>query len=63
MNVLNRLLDGFDGKLTHSKWSALATCSPDTALRDLSNRLARGALLKTEGGGCSTAYVLNTQFQ
>jgi Fic family protein len=61
--VLNRLLDGFEGKLTNSKWAALAKCSPDTALRDISDLLARGVLLKTEGGGRSTGYVLNTQFQ
>jgi len=63
VKVLNRLLDGFEGKLTNSKWAALAKCSPDTALRDISDLLTRGVLLKTEGGGRSTGYVLNTQFQ
>lgn len=56
--LLNRLLDGFDGKLTSSKWAAIAQCSPDTALRDISDLLARGVLSKAQGGGRSTSYVL-----
>ncbi|WP_454766360.1 Fic family protein [Cupriavidus campinensis] len=62
VKVLNRLLDGFDGKLTSSKWAAIAKCSPDTALRDINDLLARGALRKTEGGGRSTGYELNDSF-
>lgn len=58
VKVLNRLLDGFDGKLTNSKWAAIAKCSPDTALRDISDLLARGVLCKTGAGGRSTAYWL-----
>ena len=58
IKLLNRLLDGFDGKLTSSKWAAIAKCSPDTALRDINDLLARGVLRKTEGGGRSTAYEL-----
>ncbi len=58
VKVLNRLLDGFEGKLTNRKWATLAKCSPDTALRDISDLLARGVLVKTEGGGRSTGYVL-----
>ena len=57
--VLNRLLDGFEGKLTSSRWAALAHCSPDTALRDISDLLARGVLRKTAAGGRSTSYELN----
>jgi Fic family protein len=56
--LLNRLLDGFDGKLTSSKWAALAKCSPDTALRDINELLAAGVLRRTDGGGRSTAYEL-----
>ena len=37
VNLINRLLDGFDGKLTSSKWATIAKCSPDTALRDIRN--------------------------
>ncbi len=60
VKLLNRLLDGFDGKLTSSKWAAIAKCSPDTALRDINDLMAHGVLRKTEGGGRSTGYVLNT---
>ncbi len=56
VKVLNRLLDGFDGKLTNSKWAAIAKCSPDTALRDINDLLARGVLSKTGAGGRSTSY-------
>lgn len=58
VKVLNRLLDGFDGKLTNSKWAAIAKCSPDTALRDINDLVARGVLNKTGAGGRSTSYVL-----
>ena len=58
VKLVNRLLDGFQGKLTTSKWAAIAKCSPDTALRDITDLLARGILVKTEGGGRSTGYVL-----
>ncbi|MCA3235987.1 MAG: Fic family protein [Cupriavidus sp.] len=59
VKVLNRMLDGFDGKLTSSKWAAIARCSPDTALRDINDLVARGALRKAPGGGRSTSYELN----
>lgn len=59
IKLLNKLLDGFDGKLTSSKWAAIAKCSPDTALRDINDLLARGVLRKTAGGGRSTSYELN----
>ncbi len=58
VKVLNRLLDGFDGKLSSSKWAAIAKCSADTALRDINELLAVGVLQKAESGGRSTAYVL-----
>lgn len=54
--VLNRLLDGFDGKLTSSKYAKLAKCSSDTALRDISDLLNRGLLLRNSGGGRSASY-------
>jgi Fic family protein len=56
--LLNRLLDGFDGKLTSSKWAAIAKCSADTALRDINDLLALGLLTKSEAGGRSTGYEL-----
>lgn len=57
--LLNRLLDGFDGKLNSGKWAAIAKCSSDTALRDINDLVARGVLRKAEGGGRSTNYALN----
>ncbi len=56
--MLNRVLDGFEGRLTSGKWAKLARCSPDTALRDIQQLVALGALQKMEGGGRSTAYEL-----
>lgn len=56
--VLNRLLDGFEGKLTTSKWATLAKCSHDTALRDILALVERGILARNPGGGRSTSYGL-----
>lgn len=56
--MLNRLLDGFEGKLTTRKWAAIAKCSPDTALRDITDLLNRNLLRKTDAGGRSTSYQL-----
>jgi Fic family protein len=57
-DIINRLLDGFDGKLTSSKWAIIEKCSPDTALRDIADLIERGLLKKDEGGGRSTSYSL-----
>ena len=59
VKLVNRLLDGFDGKLTSSKWAAIAKCSPDTALRDITDLLVRGVLRKLDAGGRSTSYEVN----
>lgn len=59
--LVHRLLDGFEGKLTSSKWAAIAKCSPDTALRDITDLMARGILRKSDAGGRSTSYELNDQ--
>jgi Fic family protein len=56
--LLNKLLDGFDGKLTSSKWATIAKCSTDTALRDINDLVERGVLKKMLGGGRSTSYEL-----
>ncbi len=56
--VLNRLLDGFEGKLTSSKYAKLAKCSQDTAGRDIAALVERGALVRNPGGGRSTSYSL-----
>ncbi|WP_254205538.1 Fic family protein [Nocardia alni] len=58
ITVLNRLLDGFDGKLTTRKWSILAKCSQDTALRDINDLVELGALRRSDSGGRSTSYEL-----
>jgi Fic family protein len=58
IKLLNRLLDGFEGKLTTAKWAAVAGCSADTALRDISELVARGVLRKLDSGGRSTGYEL-----
>ena len=59
VKLLNRMLDGFTGKLTSSKWAAIAKCSADTALRDINDLISRGVLRKADGSGRSTSYELN----
>ena len=59
VKLVNRLLDGLEGKLTSSKWATIARCSPDTALRDITDLLARGVLRKSDAGGRSTSYEMN----
>jgi Fic family protein len=56
--IINRLFDGFVGKLTSSKWASIAKCSQDTALRDIDDLVERGVLAKAPGGGRSTSYRL-----
>jgi len=57
-DILNRLLNGFEGKLSSSKWALIEKCSPDTALRDINELVQLGILQKDEGGGRSTTYSL-----
>ncbi|WPL18471.1 hypothetical protein Thiowin_03544 [Thiorhodovibrio winogradskyi] len=56
--VTNRLLDGFEGKLTNRRWASIAHCSSDTASRDIRELLALGLLYRLPGGGRSAAYTL-----
>ena len=56
--MLNRLLDGFEGKLTSSKWAAITKASQDTASRDIEDLIRRRILFRTPGGGRSTGYML-----
>jgi Fic family protein len=56
--VLNHLLDGFEGKLTTSKWAKIAKCSQDTAHRDIMQLVDRGILVRGTQGGRSTSYEL-----
>jgi Fic family protein len=58
INVLNRLLNDSEGKLTTSKWAKLTKCSQDTAHRDILDLLERSALRKDPAGGRSTSYSL-----
>lgn len=58
VKVLNRLLDGFEGKMTTSKWAKIAGCSQDTAYRDILDLIKRGVLQKDVGGGRSTGYSI-----
>jgi Fic family protein len=59
--VLNRLLDGFEGKITTSKWAKLAKCSQDTATRDILALVSQGVLRRNAEGGRSTSYSLALQ--
>lgn len=62
IKVLNRMLDGFEGKMTSSKWAKLAKCSQDSASRDIAALLQYGLLDKGPGGGRSTHYVITDGF-
>ena len=57
--VINLLLDGFEGKLTTSKWAVLTKSSQDTALRDIQQLVDRGVLVRNAAGGRSTSYSLS----
>ncbi len=56
--MLNKLLDGFEGKLKSSKWAKITKCSADTSLRDIKDLMEKGILKKEESGGRSTNYEL-----
>ncbi len=61
--VLNKLLDGFEGKLTSSKWAKITKCSPDTALRDINDLIDKKILYKLPEGGRSTGYALVQKYK
>ncbi|HEY4831812.1 MAG TPA: hypothetical protein VIH61_04550, partial [Waddliaceae bacterium] len=56
--IINCILEGFDGKLTSSKWAKITKCSQDTAYRDILDLVDRGILTKNAEGGRSTSYSL-----
>ena len=56
--VINRLLDGYDRKLTTTRWAGMTGCSQDTALRDITDLMDRGILVRSTAGGRSTSYAL-----
>ena len=55
--MLNRLLDGFVGNLTSSKWAKICKISQDTASREIRSLVERG-VLRQQGFGRSTNYVI-----
>ncbi len=59
--ILNKLLDGFTGNLTSSKWAKITKCSQDTALRDIQDLIDKGILVKSATGGRSTKYELKSE--
>lgn len=56
--IINKLFDGFEGKLKSSKWAKIAKCSTDTALRDIKDLIEKGILKQEQSGGRSTNYIL-----
>ncbi|MFV5693521.1 Fic family protein [Flavobacterium sp. LT1R49] len=56
--LLNKMLDGFEGKLTTTKWAKITKCSPDTALRDIQDLISKRILMKDDKGGRSTSYTI-----
>jgi Fic family protein len=56
--IMNKLLDGFEGKLTSTKWAKLAKCSQHTATRDINDLVNRAVLKRDQAGGRSTSYSL-----
>ena len=56
--ILNKLLDGFEGKLTSMKWAKITKCSKDTAIRDINDLINKDILQKESAGGRSTSYEL-----
>jgi len=56
--IINKLFDGFEGKLTSSKWAKITACSQDTAHRDILDLVQKGVLIKDPAGGRSTSYSL-----
>jgi Fic family protein len=59
--MINLLLDGFEGKLTSSKWAKICKCSQDSASRDIQDLINKKLLMKEAGGGRSTSYILFDQ--
>jgi len=57
--MLNKLLDGFEGKLKTSKWARITKCSQDTALRDIKDLIEKEILIQEKSGGRSTNYEIN----
>lgn len=61
--MINKLLDGFNGNLTSNKWAIINKCSPDTALRDITDLINHGIFIKADAGGRSTHYQLKPTYR
>ncbi len=61
IKCLNRMLDGFQGKMTSSKWAKIAKCSQDTAYRDILDLIRRDVLERNSGGGRSVSYSITKE--
>lgn len=59
--IINRMLNGIEGKMTSSKWAKMADCSKETAIRDLQDLINKGIMVKDDAGGRSTSYLLLAQ--
>ncbi len=62
LKVIKKLLDGFDGNITSSKWTRMCKCTKMTATRDINGLMEKDILIKNEWGGRSTSYGLNDSF-
>lgn len=56
--MLNKLFDGFEGKLQTSKWAKITKTSTDTALRDIKDLIEKGVLQQTNESGRNINYKL-----
>lgn len=61
VKLINRLFDGFEGKLTTEKWAKIAKCSHSTALRDINDLINKGILIEDGGNSRNTGYMLNME--
>jgi Fic family protein len=61
--MLNKMFEGFDGKIKSSKWAKITKCSADTALRDIKDLIEKGILRQEESGGRSTNYELKEEWK
>jgi Fic family protein len=57
--IINKLFDGFEGKLQTSKWAKMTKTSADTALRDIKDLVDKGILRRTDEGGRNANYELS----
>jgi Fic family protein len=60
--VIKKLLEGFDGKMTSSRWTRITKCTKMTATRDINGLVKKKVLLKSDSGGRSTSYRLRIDF-